>query len=213
MATLNELLNEFGLAEAPAQTKTASQAKPTNEQVNKVLEDLGFAGDDESTAALESMTKAANDKGDSTMSTSFLSDYEAIFGDHEAPAAASVEDGVSKEASEAGEGEGSESNSFGELVGTYFNAMKEGFIEKTAGDLEAEAGAGHNPEPEHTTGSLTATIGQKGNPRLPVNRKAGEPLHVMTGNTSPYSLKGALAKQVLKRVGTSAPGDVGAYKE
>lgn len=209
MATLNDLLNEFGLAEE-TQTKTASQSKKTNNEVNKVLEDLGFSADE---AVVEEVTKTAS-KGDS-MSNGFMDDYEAIFGQPEEAVHQETEgagEDLEKQASSE-EGDVTDTHVFGELVGTYFNEMRAGFMEKIAGDLEAEAGAGHNPMPEHTTGTLSATIGQKGNPHLPVNRKAGEPLHVMTGNTSPYSLKGALAKQVLKRVGTSAAGDVGAYKE
>ena len=47
MATLEELLQDYGIAEGTAQTKVASAQPVKNDEVQKVLEGLGLDGADE----------------------------------------------------------------------------------------------------------------------------------------------------------------------
>jgi len=208
MATLNELMADVGLGTVPQQTKQASATKSVNEEISKVLENLGLGTDGETIKTASEETN--NEENGGPMGLQGI--YENLFGDV-APAAEAVEP-QEKIASEV-ETEVSASEGFGELAAAYFGVAKEAFVEKIAGDLEAEAGAGHDPMGAMPSGGqLTNIIGAPKQAKLPVNAPQGEAHHVTTGNQSPYSLKVlAQVKQILKRNMKHQDGETGAYNE
>lgn len=207
MATLEEILADVGLSESPSQTKTA--AAPSTSEVNEVLEGLGLDGIEEAAGQIKTASEERNHMG--------LTDiYEDLFGEETV-----TEDGQTKVASEeVVEEEGEEasgSNALGELTGIYFNVMQEEFMDKIAGDLEAEAGAGHKPQSGvKDGGQLSSIVGKEGDPAVAVNHPAssGAPLKVMTGNKSPYGPNARAAiKQILSRKMKSEAGEVGGSHE
>lgn len=216
MATLEEILAQVGLSDvAPSQTKTAAAANPSSKEVNKVLEDLGLSGVEDLSAA--GVTKTASEERNHMGLTEV---YESLFGEA-APAA--TEEGQEKVAAAEGEAttEGTEevvpSTSLGELVGVYFNVLEDAYVEKVAGDLEMEAGAGHKPfAHQPAAGELSRIVGKEGDPMLPKNHDAssGAGLKVTTGGNTPYSLKAkAQIKAILKRTMKSEAGDIGGVHE
>lgn len=219
MATLQDLLAEFGLADegSAPQTKTAAAAKPAgDEQVNEMLKELGLEGAEEGVEKVASANE--NNKGEEHMGLTAI--YEDLFGEA-APVA-----GQEKTAAEGTENEQTEevneaTSLFGELTSHYFNAGLGGLVEemeKQAGSVEEEADQDEEQPLQHaaTGGQLTGIIGSAKDPHMPANHSAssGARSQVMTGNTSPYSLKSqAQIKAILKRVGKSEAGDVGAYED
>lgn len=204
MATLEQLLAEVGLAEE-SQEKTASASAPSTNEVNQVLEGLGLAGMSD-----EGVTKTASQERNHM---NLLDVYEGVFGEE-----VTETEGQEKVAYASGEEYVNEgSTSMGELVGIYFNVLHDSCMEKIAGDLEAEAGAGHNPfahSPE--SGELSKIVGKEGNPHQPMNHEvgSGKPLVTNPGNHTPYSLKAqAQVKSILKRRMKADAGDVGGYHE
>lgn len=205
MATLAELMAE--VMGEPAQTGHDKQAsaKPTTDEIDQVLANLGL-GDTES-------VKTASDQSDKTGGSMGLMEiYEKIMGE-EAPVA-QEEQTSEKTASEAAPAEqateeaSDSSTAFGELVGEYFNVMAEPFFDKVAGDLESEAGAGEQPLAHAGgSGSMGKAIAPQKDPHLPVNHSAsgGHDLKVMTGGKSPYSL--AVKQKLLKRLGDGIVGE------
>jgi hypothetical protein len=124
MATLEELLRDYGLADEAAQTKTASAKTESVSEVDEVLEGLGLSGAD------EGVTKVANEdneqkKGDRMGLTDI---YDNLFGEEPAE-----DGGVEKVASEE---EGTEENEgsqlFGELTAHYFGQAEGQFMDKIA---------------------------------------------------------------------------------
>jgi hypothetical protein len=210
MATMEEILASVGLGDeaSEGQTKTASAA-PSSDEVNDVLEGLGLSGVD-----VTGQTKTASEERNNMGLTNI---YEDLF------SAEAEGEGQEKTASEEGgegyeqveDGEGSPSNDLGELTGIYFNIMREELMDKLAGDLQAEAGAGHAPLMDHAGGELSRIVGKEGDPRIRNNHGQSEAgLKVTTGNQTPYSLKAqAQAKHILKRTMKASPGDVGGYNE
>jgi hypothetical protein len=205
MATLQELIAQAGLADAPpaGQTKTASEAtKPAaTSEVDRVLANLGLADAGTVKTASESTQSTGGSMG-------LKSVYEEIFGQVEAPTEGQTKEAAAATAEAANE-ETTATSGFGELVGEYFNAAVEPFFQKVSGELESEAGKGESPV-AHQDGasSLGKTLGKEGDPHMPVNHSAssGAHLKVTTHNQSPYSLKEkALAKAILSR-GQAVPG-------
>lgn len=221
MATLEEILAEVGLGES-TQTKTAAPVgSPSTKEVNEVLESLGLDGGIESVEQA-GQTKTASEERNQPMGMDKI--YESLFQD--APAANAVvapTETQTKTASEtttevsATEVEADESTALGELTGIYFNVQHDALIEKLAGDLEMEAGAGHKPQASAPGGGeLSKIVGKEGDPAIPMNHDAsgGAALQVTTKNTTPYSLKSrAQIKAILKRTMKSEAGDVGGYNE
>lgn len=219
MATLEEILAQVGLSDvAPSQTKTASAAAPSSKEVNKVLEDLGLSGVEEIDNA--GVTKTASEERNHMGLTEV---YESLFGEA-APAAAaeSTQEKVAAAATTEGETttettEVVPSTALGELVGVYFNVMEDAYVEKLAGDLEMEAGAGHKPfAHQPASGELTKIVGKEGDPMIAKNHDAssGAGLKVTTGGNTPYSLKAkAQIKAILKRTMKSEAGDIGGIHE
>ena len=197
MATLQELMAEVFGESSKEISKEASAAKTTSEEINQVLANLGLEDSETVKTAAES-EKETNKGG----SMKLMDIYEQIMGE----STESVEQEQEKVASEEASIQEGPTTRFGELVGEYFNVMAGPYFSKVAGDLEAEAGAGHHPK-----GDLKDASKQE--PHLPVNHKPenGKALDVTTGNSSPYSLKEkAMLKQILSRL---AAGPVGNYKE
>jgi hypothetical protein len=215
MATLEEILAQVGLSEAPSQTKTASAAAPSSKEVNKVLEDLGLSGveDIDNAGVTKTASEGRNHMG-------FTDIYDSMFG--EVAPAATEETQVKTAAAdavataEAGAEEVTESSTaMGELTGIYFNVLEDSFYEKLAGDLEMEAGKGHKSV-DNAGGELSRIVGKEGDPRIAVNHDpaSGAGLKVNPGNQTPYSLKAkAQIKAILKRNMKSEPGDIGGYNE
>jgi hypothetical protein len=203
MATLEELMAEVGLAPSKAQEKTASQ-KPSSKEVSEVLENLGLSGDIEEIEGAGVTKQAAEEKN-----MGLTDIYEQVFAgevatEEEAPA--QTEETQEKVASAETE-ETEPSTVFGELVGYNFAAARESFLDKLAGDLEAEAGAGHDPMAGmEGGGQLTGVIGKAKSPHMPVNVKnePGKALHT-SGSASPYAGPKGKAMPIiqayLKRVG------------
>lgn len=226
MATIEEILAQVGLGDTPpSQTKTASAGSPSSKEVNKVLEDLGLSGVEEISSA--GVTKTASEERNNMGLTEL---YESIFEDAAAPAAEPVQEKTAaaaaapaapaapvQEKTASAEGEEDPSTAVGELTGIYFNVLEEAFVEKLAGDLEMEAGAGHSPLGGNKGGGeLTRIIGKEGDPSIPMNHDStsGAGLKANPGNQTPYSLKArAQIKAVLKRNMKSEPGDLGGYNE
>lgn len=216
MATIEEILAQVGLSDAPSQTKTASaQATPSSKEVNKVLEDLGLSGVEEVDNA--GVTKTASEERNHMGLTDI---YENIFGEAveaEGQEKVAAAEEAAAEGSEVEAGEEDTSTALGSLTGIYFNVMHDAFIEKVAGDLEAEAGAGHSPLGGNKGGGeLTRIIGKEGDPSIPMNHDAtsGAGLKANPGNQTPYSLKArAQIKAILKRNMKSEAGDLGGYNE
>jgi hypothetical protein len=192
VATLEELLSQYGLSEQPSQTKVAQEQAPknTNEEVNQVLEGLGLFDAEEGVEKVAQETENEN-KGDRMSLTGI---YSELFGDGE------------NEVNDQGYEGNEASELFGELTAHYFSAAQANYLDKIAGEVE------HDDEQpmENMKG------GKEQDPHMPVNYQAsgGAPMHAMTGNTSPYTLKdAAILKAVLKRLGQAQPGAVGAYQE
>ena len=187
MATLQELMSECFGEPVAGLNKGASAAKATTDEIDEVLNNLGISDSETVKVASESNEQNGGNMG-------LMDIYEQI-----------MVGGDSAETSHQGyEGEASPSTQFGELVGEYFNVLAEPFFNKVAGDLEAEAGKGHQP---------MAGLGEavKKYPHLEVNydSKNGRPLEVSTGGSSPYSLKeSALIKQILRRAAARQSGNV-----
>jgi hypothetical protein len=206
MATLEELLAEYGLSEN-TQTKVASEQKTTNEEVDQVLESLGLTGAEE---GVEKVASENETKGDNMSLTGI---YEELFGD----STSAGEESVEKIASE--EVDGNEATDlFGQLTAHYFGVAQGEYFEKVAASVEDEADQDEEQPMAHlgNKSSLGGTLGKQEDPHMAVNHTAsgGEGMKVMTGNQSPYSLKElAFLKAVLKRIGKSEAGAVGAYKD
>lgn len=216
--TLSELMTDCGLESGPnsGQTKHAAAPSSTTE-VDQVLKNLGLEGTENVKTASENVKPNGGN-----MAT--LTDiYQQIMGDS-APAgqtkeaAPAAEAGSEKTAAEATPAatpaEGDDSRTvFGGLVGHYFNEALNGYV-KTAGDLEAEAGKGELPlqhiQPE---GQMTKVIGKESDPMLPMNHSgsSNEKIDAAVKNTTPYNLKGAALKEVLKRLSAAQPG--GSYEQ
>lgn len=216
MATIEQLLAGVGLSSG-GQTKTAAAAVPTSSEVNQVLENLGIFGGIESLDAA-SVTKTASAEG--TNMTGLTDIYDSMFGAEEA--ASATDPGQTKVAAAAPEAaatadaneDGDPSTSLGELTGIYYNVQCDEFVEKIAGDLEAEAGKGFKPQGAGERSELSKIIGKEGDPAIAVNYDAssGAGLKVNPGNQTPYMIN-AHAKEILKRRVKSEAGDVGGYKE
>jgi len=208
MATLNELMAEVGLSvSGNGHTKEAQAPKSVNEEISKVLENLGLGGDAETIKTASEATQ--NEENGGPMGLTSI--YEGLFGEE---AAAAVSTHQEKTASEHEEGDVSASDVFGQLAAAYFGVAKEEYVEKVAADLEAAAGAGHDPMASlGTGGQLTGIIGKEKSPRLPVNAQQGESHDVTTGGTSPYNLALAQVKQILKRSIKTEPGVSGGYNQ
>lgn len=204
MATLEELLAEYGLSES-TQTKVASEQKTTSEEVDQVLESLGLTGAEE---GVEKVASQNETKGDNMSLTGI---YEELFGE------VTAEESLDKVASE--ETEGNEATDlFGQLTAHYFGVAQGEYFEKVAASVEEEADQDEEQPMAHlgNKSSLGGTIGKQEDPHMPVNHSAsgGEGMKTMTGNQSPYSLKElAKLKEILKRIGKQEAGAVGAYKE
>lgn len=196
MATLQELMAECGLGDAPkGQTKTANE-KPSSEEVNKVLADLGL--DESALAAADGVTKVA---GDERNDMSLTEIYGKMFGEDQGqPEETTVTKTASSE--EDNTNQDADDSVFASLAGAYFSEMVDSTMDKLAADLEAEAGAGHNPLPEHTGGQLTTVIGKPKDPHLPVNHKGNADAKLETNNAkTPYTF--AAVQAYLKRLGGS----------
>jgi hypothetical protein len=209
MATLNELMAEYGLSDSsPAQEKTAA-AKTATTEVEQVLEDLGLTG------AADGIDKVANETNQKGERMSLTDIYDSLF-DQGTETSETTEEGTEKTASSE---EGNEATElFGELTARYFGVAHGTYLDKVAGSVEDESDQDDEQPMKNlgNQGSLTTTIGKPADPALPVNHSAsgGGAMQTMTGNSSPYSLKElAFIKSVLKRVGKSEAGAVGAYKD
>ena len=212
MATLQELMAEvLGSPSKEELQKQASAAKPTTQEVDQALENLGLRD----SGTVKTASEAGAEPGNGgTISLAQI--YEQIMG--EAAPAAAAEATTEKTAAAATEPTASEagdedaSTLFGEMVGDYFNVMAEPFFDKVAADLETEAGAGESPvEGQTTGGSMTAALGKPADPHLHVNHPAssGAPLRVTTKGTSPYSLReAALKKEILRRSAAAPVGNI-----
>lgn len=210
MASLQDILAEYGLADAPVQTKTASATPAATSEVQEVLKGLGLDG------AEDGVTKVANETNVNKGEPMSLQDiYGQLF--EEAAPAAPVQEKVAGEAPAAPTEEVTNEASllFGELTAHYLNEGVAGYleeVEKVAGSVEAEAGAGELPQAHvHGGGQLTSVIGAPKDPHMPVNHSAssGAPLHVTTGGNTPYSLKEqALKKAILKRMQAAPVGEI-----
>jgi hypothetical protein len=139
--------------------------------------------------------------------------YDRMFGEAPAAGAAPVE-AQTKTAQETASAQSAEtapeSNTevLGELTSALFTDAVGQMFGKVAGDLEAEAGAGHKPLGE-TPSSMGKSMGMGGNPHMPVNYSTGdhEKIHASTGGQSPYSIKEkALAKAILRRMNAAPVG-------
>lgn len=220
MATIEEILAQVGLSDAPSQTKTAAAAgSPSSKEVNKVLEDLGLSGVEDVDSA--GVTKTASEERNHMGLTDL---YENIFAEAAPEAIAAEVPGQEKTAAAevTEEVEGTEevvepSTAMGELTGIYFNVLEDAFVEKLAGDLEMEAGAGHKPQAGvKDGGELSRINGKQGDPSVAMNHDAssGAGMKANPGNQSPYSLKAkAQIKAILKRNMKSEAGDIGGYNE
>jgi len=189
-----------------SQTKTAATKPASTKEIDQVLNSLGLGGTEESIQKVAN--KTSNKQGEHMHLTGI---YEDFFSEP------SQEEGTEKVATSA---EAEATEIFGELVGNYFLAAKEGFFDKIASDDSDEDDESEGDEkPMAELGNksqLGSAIGKAGDPAMSVNHKAsgGEAMKAMTSNSSPYSLKElAFMKSILKRVGKSQPGHVGAYKE
>lgn len=223
--TIKELMAEAGLEDTASagQTKQASASAPISE-VDQVLADLGLS----STETVKTASEQTNGKEENTMS-SMQDLYGHIFGD-DAPAAAgettkvASAEGTVEQSTETAPVEGEMEKAadgrrtlFGELTASYFNEMVGPYaeeLEKSAGDLEAEAGKGETAlEHIQPQGGMTSVLGKPGEPRLPMNHSAssGEKIHATTKGSTPYSLKGPAMKEILKRLSGAAPG--GSYEQ
>ena len=98
---------------------------------------------------------------------------------------------------EADESDGVVAN-FGSLVGEYFSAIAEGALEKNAFDVSGVKGV----KPQASAPGAESALGSPGDPAMEANGDAssGAKLSVTTGGASPYTLKGAALKAVLKRM-------------
>src|ERR1019366_6060553 len=177
MATIEEILAQVGLSDAPSHTKTAAAVgSPSSKEVNKVLEDLGLSGVEEVDNA--GVTKTASEERNNMGLTDI---YENIFGEA-APeavepteqvkvataAAAAAAAAVETEVVAASTEEVTEpSTAMGELTGIYFNVLEDAFVEKLAGDFEMEAGKGHKSV-DNAGGELSRIVGKEGDPRIAV---------------------------------------------
>ena len=203
MASLQELLAECNLTDTAVagQEKTAAAAKPSTDEVDRVLENLGLkeTGQEKTASATEKET-GGNDMSLYEMYTKAFDQVE--------PTAEVIE----KVASDVST-ENSATLALGELVGEYFNGAVDAYageFEKFAADLEAAAGKGTVP-----TAGLPS--GEKGDPHLPVNRDAsgGEKLTVMTHSDSPYAFgpgkllqERSMQKAILKKMRAATIGEV-----
>ena len=217
MASIQEILADvLPATSAGGQTKTAAPAGgPGNspESVAQMLENLGLSDDSgrvKTAAASATSTKGENMQGSLTDIYSRLVSEPVPAGE----AGSTPDEGATKVASEGGgEGEPTDAvSTFGGVVGEYFGIQMGSMLEKAAGDVEAEAGKGEKPQ-AHAPGA-PSTLGSPGDPALPVNHSAssGAALKVTTGGSTPYSLKGAALKAILKRL----PGEgavVGSIKQ
>jgi hypothetical protein len=204
--TLSEILADCGMDDSQGQTKTAS-AKPSTTEVDQVLENLGLDSTTVKTASEKTQTGGNMN--------SLQSVYEQIFGEDtatetvktaseqvETPAQKTETEDFAKVASAA----------FGEATATYFNELLGAYseaLEKTAGSVESEAGAGEQPLHHiQPSGGLTSAIGKPADPAMPVNHSASSkaPAQVATKGQTPYSLKGAAMKEILKRIKSETPG-------
>lgn len=219
MATIEEILAQVGLSDAPSQTKTAAaKGSPSSKEVNQVLEDLGLSGVEEVDAGV---TKTASEERNQMGLTDL---YENIFAEA-APEAIAAEVPAQEKTAAAEvteEVEGTEevvepSTAMGELTGIYFNVLEDAFVEKLAGDLEMEAGSGHKPQAGiKDGGELSRIVGKEGDPSVAMNHDAssGAGMKANPGNQTPYSLKAkAQIKAILKRNMKSEAGDIGGYNE
>jgi hypothetical protein len=206
MATLEELLGQYGLSEG-TQTKVAAEQKTANDEVEQVLESLGLSGAEESVEKVASENITEN-KGERMSLTDI---YGQLFG--ETTLVAEETQTTEKVASE----EGNEATDlFGQLTAYYFGVPQGAFIDKVAGSVESEGQGQDEEQPmKHldNKSQLGNSIGKATDPHMPLNHSAsgGAKLQVTTGNTSPYSLKEkALQKEILKRMKAQP---VGEYKD
>jgi hypothetical protein len=200
MASIKELLAECNLSDpqTSGQEKVATAAKPSTDEIDRVLENLGLKEDGQEKTASATETDGGNDM-------SLANIYNQLFDTQEVETAVETEKVASEVETNEESSEVSATTAFGELTGEYFNIIAAPFFSKVAGELEMEAGKGEKP--------LAHQPKAEGDAHLPVNHKAsgGEGLKAMTHGESPYSLKEkALAKAILKRM-MAAP--VGAIKE
>lgn len=211
MSTLEQLLSDYGLSDATAQTKTAAAATNTNDEVTQVLENLELAGAGDGIAKVANQNETANENKGDRMSLTGI--YEELFGET-APAATATEEGAATEkvaSEEVNEG----TQLFGELTAHYFGVAQSQLVEKIAASLESEAHGQDDEQPmKHldNKSQLGNTMGQPKDPHMVVNHSgsSGKPSTGL-GEPATYSLKDqALKKQILKRM-QAAP--VGAFKD
>lgn len=209
--TLTDLLNEVGLdgGSSQVQTKTASENPPSTKEIDDTLEALGLGSSDAVKTASEQISTGNGGE------MSLLKIYEQVIGGEPAESATNTTEKVASEAGAAAPAESpaDATEILGEVTGDFFTGAVNAFVEKVAGDLEAEAGAGHKPF-ESKPSAMGSSMGLSGNAHMPVNNPTGdnEKVHAMTGGQSPYSLKEkALAKAMLKR--TKDYGAVGTFHE
>jgi hypothetical protein len=200
MASLHELLAEckISIPQTSGQEKTAAAAKPSSDEIDRVLENIGLKEGSQEKTASETEIK----DGGKDMSLENI--YKQVFGEQETTQVSENNTEKTAGETEAQTEEQSASTAFGGLVGEYFNVMADPYFEKVAGDLETEAGKGTVP-----TASLPK--GSAGDPHMPVNHPAsgGAELKVMTNNQSPYSLKEqALQKAILRRMRAVPVGEI-----
>lgn len=203
MATLEELLQDYGIAEGTAQTKVASAQPVKNDEVQKVLEGLGLDGADE---GVEKVASETDNKGDRMSLTGI---YEELFGEQPAAAAeqpaATTEKTASEEVNEA-------TQLFGELTAHYFGVAQGQFLDKVAASLESEANGQDDEQPmQHldNKSQMGSTLGKPADPHLPLNHSAsgGKP-STGIGEPETYSLKDkAMVKQILKRLSVGIVGN------
>lgn len=203
MATLEELLSDYGLSEPKAQTKTAA-AQPVKNEVEEVLEGLGLDGAE---AGVEKVANETDNKGDRMSLTGI---YEELFGE-QAPAAAAAEPAATTEKT-ASEEVNEATQLFGELTAHYFGVAQGQFLDKVAGSLESEANGQDEEQPmKHldNKSQLGSTLGAPADPHLPLNHSAsgGKP-STGIGEPETYSLKDkVMAKQILKRLAVGIVGN------
>lgn len=212
MSSLQEILADYGLADATV-TKTASAGAPAANEVEAMLKQMGLEGAD------LGVTKVASESNGNKGEPMSLQDIYGQLFDTAAPAAAATVEKTAAEQSAPAAGSEEVANEgsmlFGELTAHYLNQGMAGYldeIEKVAGSVVAEAGPGEQPLAHAATGGqLTGIIGSAKDPQLPVNHSAsgGAALKVTTGGTTPYSLKeSVLKKAILKKMVAAPVGDI-----
>lgn len=216
--TIQDILNEcLSDPKTQGQTKEASVQKPSTEEIDRALEDLGLA----ESGTVKTASDVANKSNGGNMGLTEI--YNQMFAEDTQPTTTETEpaaaEPTTKVASEAGGESNEDPNDFGSLVGHYFNVGTETFLEKVAAEAEAsDKGGDHNPL-QHLgdKSALGGTLGNVGDPHMGNNYDAssGAASKAMTGSNSPYAplSKALMTKAILKRKMSMESGDVGGYNQ